>query len=73
MRDVEAVVAKALEAARAASKISYSKIGERDTCGFAWVDVYVDRINCNEAKDLIAAGFKKVTKQNACLFGTLVA
>lgn len=28
-------------------------------CGFAWVDVYVDRTNSAQAKELIAAGFKK--------------
>jgi hypothetical protein len=28
-------------------------------CGFAWVDVYVDRTNSAQAKELIKAGFKK--------------
>ena len=28
-------------------------------CGFAWVDVFVDRTNSAQAKELIAAGFKK--------------
>ncbi len=28
-------------------------------CGFAWVDVYVDRTNSKQAKELIAAGFRK--------------
>ena len=37
----------------------YQKIGERDACGFGWVDVYVDRTNSAQAKELIAAGFRK--------------
>jgi hypothetical protein len=37
----------------------YNRIGERDACGFGWVEVYVDRTNSLQAKELIAAGFKK--------------
>ena len=37
----------------------YQKIGERDACGFGWVEVYVDRTNSAQAKELIAAGFRK--------------
>jgi hypothetical protein len=37
----------------------YQKIGERDACGFGWVEVYVDRTNSKQAKELIAAGFRK--------------
>ena len=37
----------------------YQKIGERDACGFGWVDVYVDRTNSKQAKELIKAGFRK--------------
>jgi hypothetical protein len=37
----------------------YNRIGERDACGFGWVEVYVDRTNSKQAKELIAAGFKK--------------
>ena len=28
-------------------------------CGFAWVDVYVDRTNNKQARELMTAGFKK--------------
>jgi hypothetical protein len=28
-------------------------------CGFGWVDVYVDRTDSKQAKELIAAGFRK--------------
>ena len=37
----------------------YNRIGERDACGFGWVEVYVDRTNSLQAKELIAAGFRK--------------
>jgi len=42
-----------------AGQAMYQKIGERDACGFGWVEVYVDRTNSKQAKELIAAGFKK--------------
>jgi hypothetical protein len=37
----------------------YQQVGERDACGFGWVDVYVDRTNSAQAKELIKAGFRK--------------
>ena len=37
----------------------YQRIGERDACGFGWVEVYVDRVNSAQAKELIRAGFRK--------------
>ena len=45
--------------AEAAGRAMYQRIGERDACGFGWVEVYVDRTNSKQAKELIAAGFKK--------------
>ena len=47
--------------AEQASLDMYNKMGRRDqfACGFAWVDVYVDRTNSKQAKELIKAGFKK--------------
>lgn len=45
--------------AEAAGLAMYQKIGERDACGFGWVEVYVDRTNSKQAKELIAAGFRK--------------
>ena len=45
--------------AEAAGLEMYAKVGERDACGFGWVDVYVDRTNSAQAKELIAAGFRK--------------
>ena len=46
----------------------YNKIGERDACGFGWVDVYVDRTNSKQAKELIAAGFRKDYKPKCLSF-----
>ena len=45
--------------AEAAGRAMYQQIGERDACGFGWVEVYVDRTNSKQAKELIAAGFRK--------------
>jgi hypothetical protein len=47
--------------AEQASIDMYNQMGRKDAyaCGFAWVDVYVDRTNSKQAKELIAAGFKK--------------
>lgn len=33
--------------------------GDRGACGFAWVEVFVDRTNSKQAKELIKAGFRK--------------
>jgi len=40
----------------------YAKVGERDACGFGWVDVYVERTNSKQAQELIKAGFSKSYK-----------
>ena len=48
-----------LSLARKAGQEMYAKIGERDACGFGWVEVYVDRTNSKQAKELIRAGFRK--------------
>jgi len=47
--------------AEQASIAMYDKMGRKDAfaCGFAWVDVFVDRTNSAQAKELIKAGFKK--------------
>jgi hypothetical protein len=45
--------------AETAGREMYAKIGERDACGFGWVEVYVDRTNSKQAKELLAAGFRK--------------
>jgi len=53
------IVEEAFTAARQAEADFRARHGEPGYCGFAWVDVYVDRTNSKQAKELIAAGFKK--------------
>lgn len=68
MTNIQTLVAEALEAARIAGEKSYQQVGERDCCGFAWVEVFVDRTNSKEAKELIKAGFKKDYKPKCLNF-----
>jgi len=51
-----------LPLARTAGLAMYQKVGERDACGFGWVEVYVDRTNSKQAQELIRAGFRKSYK-----------
>ena len=50
-----------LELAKQASIAKYDAMGRKDAyaCGFAWVNVYVDRTNSKQAKELLRAGFRK--------------
>jgi len=59
-----------VQLAKLASIAMYDKMGRKDAyaCGFAWVDVYVDRTNSKQAKELIAAGFKKDYKPKCLSF-----
>jgi len=60
MSAIQNAVAQAKQAAEQASMALYQKFGrDAGMCGFAWVDVYVSRTNSKEAKELIAAGFRK--------------
>ena len=52
-------IKQGLPLAQAAGQAMYNQIGERDACGFGWVDVFVERTNSKQAKELIAAGFRK--------------
>ena len=45
--------------ARTAAKAFYAKHGDRDACGFAWVNVWGVRSNSKLGKWLQAAGFRK--------------
>jgi hypothetical protein len=46
-------------AARVAAKAFYAQHGDRDACGFAWVDVYGVRSNSRLGKTLQSYGFRK--------------
>ncbi len=55
-------ISAGLPLAETASKTFFeTRLGGRDqyACGFAWVDVYVDRTNSKQGQELIKAGFKK--------------
>ena len=54
------LIVKGVAKAGAASQAEYAKWGkDSGACGFAWVDVFVDRTNSKQAQELIKAGFKK--------------
>lgn len=48
-------------AEQASSDFFRTRLNGQDqfACGFAWVDVFVDRTNSAQAQELIAAGFRK--------------
>jgi len=49
----------AAQAARTAAKAFHAQHGDRDACGFAWVNVWGVRSNSKLGKALQAAGFRK--------------
>jgi hypothetical protein len=59
---IKEIVQNAQQAAKQAETEFLAKHGEPMYCGFGWVEVYVDRTNSKEARELIAAGFKKSYK-----------
>lgn len=62
MQDISTIVAQARAIAEQESQRYFQqRLQGRDQmmCGFAWVDVYVDRTNSKTAKELIRAGFRK--------------
>jgi hypothetical protein len=57
--DFQAIHNEAYNAAVQAENDFLAKHGEMAYCGFAWVNVYVDRTNSKEAKELMKIGFRK--------------
>lgn len=57
--DIQAIRNEAEVAANLAQADFLQKHGEMAYCGFAWVNVFVDRTNSKEAKELMSIGFKK--------------
>lgn len=53
------IVQDAFTAAKQAEAEFRNKHGEPGYCGFGWVEVYVNRTNSKEAKELLANGFRK--------------
>jgi hypothetical protein len=56
---VQAACNEAAMAARVAAKEFFQKHGDRDCCGFAWVNVYGVRSNSRLGKTLQSFGFRK--------------
>ena len=57
--DIQAIHNEARQAAINAENAHIAQYGESYYCGFAWVDVFVERTNSKEAKELVKIGFKK--------------
>jgi hypothetical protein len=56
---VQTACNEAAQQARTAAKAYYDQHGDRDACGFAWVDIYGVRSNSRLGKTLISYGFRK--------------
>jgi hypothetical protein len=56
---VQAACNEAAMAARTAAKAHYDQHGDRDACGFAWVNVYKVRSNSRLGKTLQSYGFRR--------------
>lgn len=56
------------QAARTAAKEAYAKYGDRDACGFAYVDIYGVRSNSKLGKALATAGFSKSYRKSLQLW-----
>ena len=57
--DIQVIHNEAQTAAINAEQAFIAQHGEPAYCGFAWVDVFVERTNSKEAKELLKIGFKK--------------
>ena len=57
--DILAIKNEAEVAANLAQATFLQQHGEMNYCGFAWVNVYVERTNSKAAKELLSIGFKK--------------
>ena len=56
---IVSVVQGAVQEAQQAARAFLQQHGDRDCCGFAWVNIYGVRSNSKEGKALQAAGFSK--------------
>ena len=65
---VQAATNEAAQQARSAAKAFHAQYGDRDACGFAWVNVYGVRSNSKLGKWLQAAGFRKDYTGALCLW-----
>ena len=68
MSQVEVVVLEAQAEAAKATRAYLQPNGDRDCCGFAWVNVYGVRSNSKMGKALIQAGFRKSWERGVLQF-----
>ena len=67
--NIQAIHNEAQTAAINAEQAFIAQHGEPMYCGFAWVDVFVERTNSKEAKELLKIGFKKSWKAKCLKIG----
>lgn len=65
---VEMAVIQAQAEAAQACRNWLNQHGDRDACGFAWVNIYGVRSNSKLGKALIAAGFRKSWERGSLQF-----
>lgn len=65
---VEVVVLEAQVEAAKATRAFLAQYGDRDACGFAWVNIYGIRSNSKLGKALQAAGFRKSWERGVLQF-----
>jgi len=67
-QEVQSACQEAQLEARAAARDFFEKHGDRDACGFAWVNVYGVRSNSKLGKWLATNGFRKDYSGALCLW-----
>lgn len=68
LEQVQAIVAKAQEAAQAETQKMFENRRDNSACGFAWVETTGVRSNSTLGKHLIACGFDKSWKSGVLQF-----
>jgi hypothetical protein len=48
--DIKSIVAEGVKKAQEAGQAMYAQVGERDACGFGWVEVYVESYQFKRSK-----------------------
>jgi Zn-finger protein len=67
-QEVQTACQEAQFEARMAARDFFEKHGDRDACGFAWVNIYGVRSNSRLGKWLASQGFRKDHSGGLCLW-----
>ncbi len=62
---VNSIVAEAMTSARTAAEAALARYGDRDMCGFAWVNIYGIKGSTKLGRMLAAAGVRKNSYERA--------